>query len=64
MPLEIEGKVYLNTNESAKYVGISRQTLNKKGLRKYQLGIARDVYYLRDDLDQLRKLHPVKPDEA
>jgi excisionase family DNA binding protein len=65
-PKEIEGEIYLSTQEASDYLGVSRETLNqmtKDGrLAKYRQGFSRTVYYKRTELDDLKRIRRVDDD--
>ena len=60
MPLEIKGETYLSTGEAARYLGVSRPTVDhlvETGkLARYKQGIRRVAYYRQSDLDRLLEL--------
>lgn len=62
-PTEIDGQIFYTTQEACEYLGISRETLNQMTrdgrLNKYRQGFARTVYYLKSELDELRRIRRV-----
>jgi excisionase family DNA binding protein len=60
MPKIINSEEYYNAKEAMNYLGVSRQTLynmEQDGrLVQYRQGIARTVYYRKEDLDRLLRM--------
>jgi excisionase family DNA binding protein len=67
MPIEMNGETYYSTEEACNYLGITRDTINrmtKDGrLNKYRQGFARTVYYRKSELDNLKTIRRVEPEE-
>jgi predicted site-specific integrase-resolvase len=67
MPINIDGETYLNTAETCRAVGVSRETLNRyvqDGLiRRYKRGLSRTAYYKETDVQELaRKRFEIRED--
>ncbi len=65
MPIEIDGERYLNSAETAKYLRLSRTTIddlvNDGRLTRYKQGIRRLSYYKQSELDDLLRMRPDSP---
>lgn len=63
MPIEMNGETYYSTQEALKYLGVTRDTLNRMArggrLSKYQKGFAKTVYYRKVELDSLLELRRI-----
>ena len=59
--VEEQGEAYLTFEETLKYLGITRDTLDRYAragrLTKYRRGLARRVYFKQSELDPLRRFH-------
>lgn len=62
-PKEVDGEIYLTTQEACDYLGVSRETLHqmtKDGrLYKYRQGFSRTVYYKQEELDNLKRIRRI-----
>ena len=64
--LEEQGDAYLTFEETLKYLGVTRDTLDRYAkagrLTKYRRGLARRVYFKQSELDRLKRFHSVAQD--
>jgi excisionase family DNA binding protein len=64
--VEEQGEVYLTFEETLKYLGVTRDTLDRYAkagrLTKYRRGLARRVYFKQSELDRLKRFHSVGQD--
>jgi predicted site-specific integrase-resolvase len=60
MTIEVNGEVFLNTEEAMNHLGVTRATLDnlvKEGrLKRFKQGIRRANYFKQTDLDRLLEL--------
>ena len=60
MPLQIDNKVFLNTQEAMKHLGVSRPTLDslvaQGKLKRHKQGIRKSNYYKLSDLNRILEL--------
>lgn len=67
MTIEVNGNTYYSTDEACKYLGVSRETLHQMSkdgrLNKYRQGFTRTVYYSKEEMDSLKAVRKVEPDE-
>ncbi len=67
MPIMVENVEYMSVTEACEYLATSRQTLRLRAkenhIQAYKQGITRNVYYKKSDLERLKTLRPVDPDE-
>lgn len=65
MPITENGEIFYTASESAKFLGISRDTFYrtvKSRLQAYQLGVLQRMYYKLADLQALRGIRPIELD--
>ena len=64
--VEEQDEVYLTFEETLKYLGVTRDTLDRYAkagrLTKYRRGLARRVYFKQSELDRLKRFHSVGQD--
>ena len=68
MPITVDQEEYLTIPEACEYLGgITRQTLRihvkTHNIPAYKQGISRNIYYKKSDLDKLKELRPIQPEE-
>ncbi len=67
MPIMVDNVEYMSVLEACEYLNVSRQTLRLRAKENhilvYKQGITRNVYYKKADLDSLKALRPVDPDQ-
>lgn len=68
MPIMVDNVEYMSVPEACEYLGVSRQTLRLRAkenhILAYKQGITRNVYYKKPDLDSLKALRPVDPNQV
>jgi excisionase family DNA binding protein len=68
MPIKVNNEEYFNTDETARYLGVSKQTVHnlvsQGTLKQYKQGIRKLVYYKKTDLDDILSMHQVEDDKA
>jgi len=68
VPTVIDNVEYMSILEACEYLGVSRQTLRLRAkenhLLPYKRGVTRNVYYRKSDIDSLKALRPVNPEQA
>jgi len=62
-----ENEVYLSSDEALAYLKTSRPKLlrlvDSGQVRQYKMALSKSVYYKQIELDALKKMEPVKPNE-
>lgn len=62
------GQEYMEIQEAARVLGITRKTLEKhaeaRGIQKYRRGLRNKIFFRREDIDALKDwLFTIRPDE-
>lgn len=62
------GQEYMEIQEAARVLGITRKTLEKhaeaRGIQKYRRGLRNQIFFRREDIDALKDwLFTIRPDE-
>ncbi len=66
MPREVDGEIYYNASEAARYLGIARDTFNRNvrdRIPVYNLGALRREFFRQSDLDRYRGARPAEDNE-
>lgn len=66
MPVTENGETFYSAAESAKFLGISRDTFYRSvrsRLQAYKLGVLQRTYYKLTELQTLRGIRPVDPEQ-
>ncbi|MBO0777243.1 MAG: helix-turn-helix domain-containing protein [Ktedonobacteraceae bacterium] len=66
MPMTENGETYYTAAEASKFLGVSRDTFYRSvrdRLQAYQLGVLKRTYYKLSDLQALKGVRPVEPEQ-